>query len=61
LYKALWTEPLGEKGDRIELAAQIVNEGFSPVMIDEGNLEKMVEKFIRDILEPTPGHTFSPS
>lgn len=60
LLKALWTEPLGEKDDRIELAAQIVNDGLPPVQIEEKKLKNVVEKFVQDILDPTPGHTFSP-
>jgi len=59
LLKALWEEPLGE-GDRVEIAAQLVNDGLSEVAINERLLRAYVDKYIADILNPKPGHQFTP-
>lgn len=60
LLKALWHEPLGDLADQTELAAQLVNQGFTKVTIDGVKLKATVEKFIDDVLNPAAGHTFTP-
>lgn len=60
LWKALWQEPFGEPGDRIEIAAQLTDEGFPEVKIDAAKLKAQVEKFISDVLNSTPGHRYVP-
>jgi len=60
LWQALWEEPLGEEADRIEIAAQLTNDGFAEVPIDEKKLRAQVEKFVADVLDKTPGHRYLP-
>jgi len=61
LWKALWEEPLGEKGDRIEMAALIANEKGLPLIDNPhlGSIKKMTQKFVDAILDPTPGFTLN--
>jgi hypothetical protein len=61
LRKALWEEPLGEEGDRREVAAQLSRKGLPLIKNpDVPKLKSFVDKFIEDVLNPTPGHTFTP-